>query len=485
MCNGYAFKKWQLKALESLINSYNINLDLLIINDTSENHDLRFIKKIFRYHYRILFYRLYKKYFFRSDAESEVDQYDDLKDTPFILSKVVKKGKSSEYFSEKDIKTIKEYNLDFIIRFGFNIIRGEILNSAKYGVWSYHHDDELIYRGGPHGFWEIYRNDNINAVILQKLSDKLDAGIILKKGYFKTIKHSYSANVDNILYGASDWIKQVCIDIQSGHENNFNTFVLNSTPSGTKAKILTVPSNLQMFVFIILQFIHKLKFHYNELFKAEQWNIGVINKPVTALMDDDVLPEINWLHRIPRRIFRADSFGFFKNNKLNVLFEDWNYKTRKGNISKIIYEVASAKHYPMLSLPVHLAYPYTFKVENELYCVPETSADNKINLYKLSANADKLDFVKTLIDNIDAIDSTIFFFNGLWWLFCTRKQFDSNTCLFVYFSETFDGVYEPHHNNPVKTDISSARPAGILLCIKVIFIVPHRIALKLMVVLLN
>jgi hypothetical protein len=48
----------------------------------------------------------------------------------------------------------------------------------------------------------------------------------------------------------------------------------------------------------------------------------------------------------------------------------------------------------------------------------------------------------------------------LWWLFFTRKEYDSNINLFAYFSESFDGEYKPHLNNPIKTDISSARPAG-------------------------
>ena len=40
----------------------------------------------------------------------------------------------------------------FMLRVGFNIIRGEILNVPKYGVWSFHHDDEVKYRGGPAGY---------------------------------------------------------------------------------------------------------------------------------------------------------------------------------------------------------------------------------------------------------------------------------------------------------------------------------------------
>jgi len=37
-------------------------------------------------------------------------------------------------FEESDIEQIKDANLDVILRFGFRVIKGEILNCAKHGV---------------------------------------------------------------------------------------------------------------------------------------------------------------------------------------------------------------------------------------------------------------------------------------------------------------------------------------------------------------
>jgi methionyl-tRNA formyltransferase len=45
--------------------------------------------------------------------------------------------------------------LGVLLRFGFNILSGEILTVARYGVWSYHHGDNDYYRGGPPHFWEL------------------------------------------------------------------------------------------------------------------------------------------------------------------------------------------------------------------------------------------------------------------------------------------------------------------------------------------
>ena len=474
MCNDYSFKSWQANAIKAIEETGNFKLELLIFNSGNNKSILHSQFSILNYPYKNLVWRIYKRFFYKPVSENIFDMSEELRNIPGINCITEKKGKFSDYFQKKDIDIISSYKLDFIIRFGFNIIRGDILNSAKFGIWSYHHDDELKYRGGPPGFWEIYKNDNVNSVVLQKLTDKLDAGIILKKGYFKTVKHSYSANIDNIYFGAAAWIKQVAMNIQKS-SNNDQQFKF----SETKAEVYTYPNNFQMLIFLWTLFYNKIKFHFNELFKAEQWNIGIINKPINSLLKDEK-PEIIWLPKQKRNLFRADPFGYMDNNELKIFFEDYNYKTRKGNISnynfknselsivnlaKRSHELKTDKFFVsncQLSITqnFHLAYPYIFSVDKDIYCLPESSEAKKIDLYKIDKSSGSLTFMKTLIDNIDAIDSTIFQYNGLWWLFFTRKQFDSNTNLFVYYSEKFDGEYKPHFNNPVKTDISSARSAG-------------------------
>ena len=88
-----------------------------------------------------------------------------------------------------NIEEIKKYNLDFILKLSRGIIKGEILNTAEYGIWSFHHDDEMKYRGRPACFWEIYNNDPVTGAILQKLSNKLD----LFKFIYKLSKLSCNA----------------------------------------------------------------------------------------------------------------------------------------------------------------------------------------------------------------------------------------------------------------------------------------------------
>jgi len=90
-----------------------------------------------------------------------------------VLSKVVK-------------KRIRSYHLDVLVRLGFRILRGGILQAARYGVWSYHHGDNKVNRGGPPGFWEVLEGHAVTGSILQRLNDELDNGTVLCRSFSAT-----------------------------------------------------------------------------------------------------------------------------------------------------------------------------------------------------------------------------------------------------------------------------------------------------------
>src|SRR5437016_774041 len=98
-------------------------------------------------------------------------------------------------FPDDAIERIREKKLDVLIRFGFNILRGEILTAARYGVWSYHHGDNDYYRGGPAYFWEVLEGNPVSGATLQVLTEELDAGTVLYKGLFAT--HAGFSHVRN------------------------------------------------------------------------------------------------------------------------------------------------------------------------------------------------------------------------------------------------------------------------------------------------
>ena len=449
MCNSTLLKAWQRKAIEELISSGTATIELIIINNNKKSSPPAFFHKIKS---RKAFYNFYYNRYIKADALQETDSTDLFTMVPQIFCTPTVNGPVN-YFCEEDINFIKACNLDFIIRFGFNILHGDILNSAKYGVWSYHHGDESVFRGGPPAFWEIFYNKPVTGAVLQQLTEKLDAGIVLKKGYFKTINHSYKETLNTILWQSAVWIAQVSKQIIHNNE-------INRLNSETKAQIYTYPGNLITLLFLLKLFINKIKFHLKDLLLVEQWNFGVIEQNLEDFMMNGLKPASICFPLQGEDSFAADAFGFSENNVLHILFEKYNYRKKKAHIAALKY-LPEKKLFIEGSVAIssehHLAYPYVFKIDNEIYCLPEGNYGNYF-LYKFENN--KWEKMKIEFPEKDLIDCTIIYYNEYYWLFSTRISTGSNLNLHIYYSKTFPGDFKPHLLNPVKTDIRSARPAG-------------------------
>ena len=251
MSFGTKFALWQAECIRKLLAAGGVQPSLLIVDRRSNavttpnplrarvGNLLRADKKLWVLYERLRVER-------RTKAIQQVDLTDDLKSVPQLHCEVIRKGKFSEYFKAEDIAAIRACDLDFIVRFAFGIIRGEILEAARYGVWSFHHGDEERYRGGPYAFWEIYQGDPRTGVVLQRLTDRLDGGIILKKQLFETVNYSYPANRDRVLLSATQWPAEVCRDLQRGEAAYFD-----SAPSKTSAPVTVAPTDRQMIVFSV------------------------------------------------------------------------------------------------------------------------------------------------------------------------------------------------------------------------------------------
>jgi hypothetical protein len=101
-----------------------------------------------------------------------------------------------------------------------------------------------------------------------------------------------------------------------------------------------------------------------------------------------------------------------------------------------------------------------FQHNGEIYCVPETSAAREISLYRAENFPRDWKKVGTLIPDIQGIDPTVFQYNGLWWLMCTDRAQVAALNLLVWYAPDLTGPWQPHAQNPVKTDVRSSRPAG-------------------------
>jgi hypothetical protein len=243
MFNGNYLHQWQALCVDNLLALNGVELGLFIVD--KGDGSLTFLDKIKEVPLNNLLFHLYRKLPPSSRAIGRVSMADYLQTVPSITSRPIRKGKFSQYFTDDDLQTIRSHNLDFILRFAFGIIRGGILNVTPWGVWSFHHDDEEKFRGGPPCFWEMYTGEKLTGAILQRLTSRLDGGVVLKKGFVTTHRTSYNRSFDNVAFESAHWPAEVCQDIRSG-----NAAYLDAKPSQTSAPVYNTPNSLTMMMFM-------------------------------------------------------------------------------------------------------------------------------------------------------------------------------------------------------------------------------------------
>jgi hypothetical protein len=453
MCNGYRFPAWQAAAIRSLLTMEGVEAAVLITPDRAADRQSKLRRLA---DWPRLLWNLYNKGLVerRSVASRSIDLSADLSDARLMACRTEPVGRYAERFSAEDVAAIGELDLDFILRFGFGIIKGDVLAVPRWGVWSFHHGDERAYRGRPPGFWELVNGERVVGSILQRLTERLDAGIILYRGFFKPVAHSYRRTRDELFLGSSEWPAAVVGGIRSG-----DVSVASAAASSTEAAVRRDPGNLVMIRFLARQFIRLIRSQWTGLTAAAIWTVGVAEAPIASVLEGS-LPTIRWFPEQGASRYLADPFPVSIDGRLWALVEDYDYRSHRGLISALDLNDWESKPRPVIDAGVHASYPFVFEREGTFWCVPETYQAKEIRLYRAVEFPDTWEHHATLIKGVAALDSTIIHHDGLWWLFCTDRDAGSNSKLRIWFASHLTGPWTPHPRNPVKTDVRSSRPAG-------------------------
>jgi hypothetical protein len=163
----------------------------------------------------------------------------------------------------------------------------------------------------------------------------------------------------------------------------------------------------------------------------------------------------------------ADPFPAKEKDKYFIFVEEVLYKNKKGHISVIELDQDGKYREPVkvLEKEYHLSYPFIFRWRDGYFMIPETSKNKTIELYRSTNFPFEWKLEAVLMQDLKAVDATLFELDGLWWMFVnigaegTLNAFDE---LHLFYAESPLGPWQPHKRNPVKSDVRSARPAGRL-----------------------
>tara|TARA_Y100001954_G_scaffold214635_1_gene244295 strand:+ start:757 stop:2418 length:1662 start_codon:yes stop_codon:yes gene_type:complete len=381
------------------------------------------------------------------------------------LNADVKETKFSDYITKESLIKIKKYNLDVLIRLGFRILRGEILKLPKFGVWSFHHGDNSINRGGPPGVWEVILKIPVTGATLQILNEDLDGGNILSKTFSSTENYSFLRNKNKLYWKALYMIPRKLNELYTKGGKIF-TQNLSENNNGLdfyNEKLFLKPDNKTSLKFLFNVFIQLIKTKIFNKFYFNQWIL------LYKISEKDGLSKsfFRFKRITPAKDrFWADPFILEQNDIYYIFFEELIFNENRGKISLIKMDKKGnySKPLTVLEEKFHLSYPFVFKEKDSFYMIPETKEKNSINIYECVQFPYKWKHKKILIPNISAVDSTLLKHGDRFWIFCNvvnNNNYSNNDELYIYFSESLlDSSWTPHPMNPVVSDVRSARPAG-------------------------
>ena len=463
--DSYEVPAWAYTAIEKIVNLHFVEISLIILNESPDicrskidkywNNRSQIVYSVFNKIDEVLFRG-------KPDAFKLHDLKKILSAVPAIKVRPIQK-RYSDYIQPEDIERIDAYNLDILIRMGFRILRGDILNCSKYGIWSYHHGDNRVNRGRPPGFWETLESWPETGSTLQILNETLGGGKVLYRSWSLTYRLSPYKNRSLYFWTSSTFLpRQIECLHRLGEERFFKEIEkFNEEFDFYSHKLYKVPSNIMAIPLMVRYLARIILEVYNKIFRLDHWYLMFD-------LGQDVATSFYGFREIvpPKDRFWADPHVIQNNHKYYIFVEEYIYKNKKAHISVIEMDEQGDFKEPVrvLEKDYHLSYPFVFEWEGKYYMVPETMENRTIELYECINFPYDWIFRMNLMENVKAVDTTLFYKDEKWWLFAAMSESEGpgfNSELFIFFSnELFTSKWKPHPLNPVISDVKRARPAG-------------------------
>jgi hypothetical protein len=465
LLDSYSIPAWAFASLERIFNLDCVEISVIILNDKANpqkySPDL-FYSSNYPVAYRLI-NKIDKAIFGRGPDAFALKNAREL--FAYIPEIIVKTGSPGELgcFSVTDVAKIEGFQLDILIRMGFDTLAGEIITAAKYGVWSHYHGDPWKTRSNLPGFWEVINNIPETGSILYITGKESEIGKILYRSWNQTFLLSPARNRNRCFWASSPFLsRQIELLYKLGEKDFFASIDKYNGGSGNNIPIrYDMPSNIETLWLFGKLLIRDIREIIQRTTHQNHWRLLYnLNGDQTLLFQSyrNICP--------PKDRFWADPHLVERDNKYYIFIEEYIYKKKKGNISVIEMDPLGAykKPVPILSKDYHLSYPFVFCWEDKYYMIPETSDNRTIELYECVEFPCKWIHKLNLMENITAVDTTILHDKRMWWLFTGKVEKEGEfpvVELFLFYSnELITNQWISHPLNPIISDVKNARPAG-------------------------
>ncbi len=405
---------------------------------------------------------------------SRADSYDTVKDIGLLVKGIKEisvraiKNNGSDEFTSEDIATIQNYNPDIILKFREGNLSGQILQLAKYGVWGFSMNSRTGNTEFGSGYYEVVSGDTVTSGRLMILKDQGERDITISRTWESTCSHSIHLNRNKLYWRASLVIPRIIHGIHNYGNPYFEELVKRGSETDTisegsgENEIIRIPAAKPFTAIKLLIRKSLKKIFYTDPFS---W-ILLFNPSNNKGFPGNSYGSYSRLRPSKDR-FWADPFVVSPGDRHFVFVEEFMYRKNRGHISvlELGRQGEIIKSLPVIEHPYHMSYPYVFQFEGSYYMIPETCENHTIDLYKSTDFPYKWTFVRHIMCDIEAMDSTLFHYRDKWWLFTLVEKIsfasDNSPELYIYYSDDFmSDNWVSHPLNPVVSDVRTARPAG-------------------------
>jgi len=198
--------------------------------------------------------------------------------------------------------------------------------------------------------------------------------------------------------------------------------------------------------------------------RCDIWRVGIAPAPIERIAAEGTVHEVRWLAEEPSLRFLADPFGLWRDGRLHLFAEAYDYRTRHGVVDCLTFDAdfAVIARRTVLREPWHLSYPYVFEADGETWMLPEAARSGALTLYRAAPFPDRWEPASRLELDVAPIDATPMRHEGRWWLFYSggRDRAARMGTLHVAWAERLEGPWHPLAGNPIRRDMAGARPGG-------------------------
>ncbi len=367
---------------------------------------------------------------------------------------------------ERAVAELRAHKLDVLIQLGTTCWRGSILSAARMGVWCIYPGDRHAYPGGPPGVWEVIEQNPVTMATLEIVSDEPAEQVVLQQAATSTCRWSIRASWNLMYWHALPMVARTLHELwREGEERFMQRRMPHTRPTpASPRRHYASPTRREIQEFTRTQ---------QALIQSEQAIDTSMMRQWILLSDTSGAagcPDLSRFRRLtppPDRVW-ADPFVVQVHGQTVVLFEEHLLARPHAHISAMTvaadgtFGVAEK----VLERPYHLSYPFVFEHRGQWYMIPETRGHRTVELYISREFPRRWELCRTLLDNLDAVDATLWQDDQRWWMFVgvieSRGSYTWTDLHLYHAEDPVEGEWKPHPHNPVVADARRSRPAGQL-----------------------